>query len=285
MAKKVIVRNLMYALSIFAFFFIWFLWSKSVDNSILAPTPSDTFSSLLMILSQKKTYVIIGYTLLRLLLGLSFSLLVALLLGVLSYVFSMLNHFLKPLSSLLRTIPVASIIVIIIIITNKDLAPHILVFLMLFPLFYEAILGGLKQISMDNALNAYRLDSNLNASVLFKIHLPLLLPYIKTSLIQAIGLGFKVLVMAEFIAQTKYSIGKSIYDAKNQVEFGEVFAWTIILIILVLFIEGSVEFLKYEISKEKRINNTLVRIEEINEVIIEKNLNILLENKVVKNEK
>lgn len=38
--------------------------------------------------------------------------------------------------------------------------------------------------------------------------------------------------MAEYLAQTKNSIGQALYMAKTNIDYSSVFAWTIILIIL-----------------------------------------------------
>jgi ABC-type nitrate/sulfonate/bicarbonate transport system permease component len=52
-----------------------------------------------------------------------------------------------------------------------------------------------------------------------------------------LGLGIKVLVMAEYLSQTQNSIGNELYLAKTNIEFSEVFAWSFILIIIALFFE------------------------------------------------
>jgi ABC-type nitrate/sulfonate/bicarbonate transport system permease component len=60
---------------------------------------------------------------------------------------------------------------------------------------------------------------------------------IRTSLLQSLGLGIKVLVMSEYLAQTQQSIGNELYMAKTNIEFSEVFAWSFILITIALLFE------------------------------------------------
>jgi NitT/TauT family transport system permease protein len=65
----------------------------------------------------------------------------------------------------------------------------------------------------------------------------LALPFIKVGLIQSFGLGFKVLVMSEYLAQTKTSIGMMLYEGRIMMEYADVFAWTLIIIVIVFGME------------------------------------------------
>jgi NitT/TauT family transport system permease protein len=60
--------------------------------------------------------------------------------------------------------------------------------------------------------------------------------------LQSAGLGIKVLVMAEFLAQTRNSIGNQLYLAKVNLEYDRVFAWTILLIIIAVILEFLIEY-------------------------------------------
>ena len=86
----------------------------------------------------------------------------------------------------------------------------------------------------------------MNKVVVKKVYIPLSIPFLRSALIDAVGLGFKVLVVAEYIAQTKVSIGRTIYMNKVNLDFTGVFAWTILLLLFVQLIEWVVErSLKY----------------------------------------
>ena len=89
-----------------------------------------------------------------------------------------------------------------------------------------------------NIVDEVKMLSNVNLTVVKQIYLPLTLPHVFTSLLQSFGLGLKVLVMAEFIANAKHSIGYEIMlykDHYNDMSF--VYAWSIILILFVLFVD------------------------------------------------
>ena len=118
---------------------------------------------------------------------------------------------------------------------------YIISLLLLFPIIYQAELDGVKNID-PLLIDVLKLESDAtNTNVLKLVYFPLSIPFLRTALIEAVGLGFKVLVVAEYIAQTKVSIGKEIYYAKINLEFTDVFAWTIMLLVFVLLIEYIVE--------------------------------------------
>ena len=102
---------------------------------------------------------------------------------------------------------------------------------MVFPLIYQATEEGMRNID-HQLIDVYRLEAHdLKLSFRY-LYIPLIKPYILLSFLQSFGLGLKVLVMAEYLAQTKHSMGQALYLAKTNLNYDEVFAWTVILVIL-----------------------------------------------------
>jgi ABC-type nitrate/sulfonate/bicarbonate transport system permease component len=165
--------------------------------------------------------------------------------GLLSGVEKRVELFFRPLVSTLRTLPVISIIIVILIVFGNEITLYIISLLLLFPIIYQAVLDGVKNID-SLLIDVVKLDSSSsNYDALRMVYFPLSIPFLRSALIDAVGLGFKVLVVAEYIAQTNQSIGKTIYMHKINLEFTDVFAWTLMLLVFVLIIEGLVEkFLK-----------------------------------------
>jgi NitT/TauT family transport system permease protein len=115
-----------------------------------------------------------------------------------------------------------------------------------FPLIYTATLSGLENID-SFILDEVKMLSNSNIYIIKDIYLPLIYPYMLTSIIQSFGLGLKVLVMAEYLSQPKYSIGNELVFYKDlSVSMEYVYAWSIILVLFVLFFE----FLLSQITKK-----------------------------------
>ena len=248
MKDSTLIRYVRYAITIFVLLIIWIAWSKGVNNELIAPGLKGTFRSLMNILGDSKSYQYVGGTLLRLIASVLLSVLAGIILGFLSGIFYRLEQYLYPIVTMLRTIPVIALILVIWMAVGSDKSPIVITFLILFPLTYQAIIDGMKELNKNEFMDVYKLDSKLNLRVIFQVYLPLLFSYIRLALIQSFGLGVKVLVMAEFTAGTRNSIGLAILKANNAIEYSTIFAWTIVLIIFVLCIEFLVDLAKKKIA-------------------------------------
>lgn len=248
MKDSILNKQIRYFISICVILIIWTVWSFNVDNKLVAPSIIDTLQALGSILTSTKSYSYILGTVGRLIASVSISVLFGVVLGYLSGMFKRLEEYLYPIVTMLRTIPIIAIILIIWMAVGSNNSPIIIAFLIVFPISYQAVNDGVKELNKNEFMDVYKLDTKLNLFVIMKVYLPLLSSYIKLALIQSIGLGVKVLVMAEFTAGTKNSIGLAILKANNAIEYNSIFAWTIILITFVLIIEFFVNYTKNRIK-------------------------------------
>lgn len=215
---------------------LWHISSVLINNSIVIPEVSSVISALGNLLSSINTYYILIQTIIRLLVIVSLSFLIALVLVTLSIYSKYIGFFLKPTISFIRATPIVSIIIVLLVIIGNNKTPAIVTSFILIPIFYESLLMGINSID-QNVLDDVKTISNFSFPVLFRIYIPLVFTEIITSLLQAFGLGLKSLVMSEFIAQPKNSIGYEILQSKNDLRMEYVFAWTIIIVFLVLVFE------------------------------------------------
>ena len=235
--------------SIILLFIIWQLYSISVNNPTLMPTPNSVLQRILTMFCEKETYIILFTSLGRLFLSLIMATVLGVTFGLLSGTNDKIESFFKPIIVTIRTLPVISIIVVVLIIFGNVITLYIISLLLIVPIIYQAELDGIKNID-QSLIDILRLDTdNVNKVVVKKVYIPLSIPFLRSALIDAVGLGFKVLVVAEYIAQTKVSIGRTIYMNKVNLDFTGVFAWTILLLLFVQIIEWVVErSLKYNIN-------------------------------------
>ena len=230
-------------LSVLTLFIIWYLFALRIDNSYILPSPITVIKTFINLLQSASTYLTILLTLFRLLIALIGSFIIGVILGVISGNYQGFSYFLRPIVSSLRSLPVASIIIIIIILIGSDSSLYIITFLMVFPIIYEATLSGVKNISQD-LQDSISLEPKHKLIVMTKLQIPLAFPYILTSIFQSLGLGFKVIVMAEFIAQSSKGIGFELFRGSISINYELVFAWTFIIIILVILMEFFIKKMK-----------------------------------------
>ncbi len=226
-------------LSWFTLLLFWFILFYTVDHRLILPSPLDVLLALGSLAGEGSSFAIMGLSLIRLLVAVSVSAILGIVLGFFAGVHHHISQLMHPYLTLLRTIPIISIVVILMILLGYQVTPYVLTFLMVFPLIYQATEDGIKQID-KKLIDVYRLEThNLNMAFRY-LYLPLIKPFIILALIQSFGLGLKVLVMAEYLSQTKHSIGQALYLAKTNLAYDEVFAWTLILILLSVFFEALI---------------------------------------------
>ena len=223
-------------ITIFMLFIIWVLASLIIDNAIIMPSPYATFKAFFAIFTHSEGIEVIAMTLFRLLIALFFATASGVLLGVVSGLNPPLRLALRPVVTLLRTVPVISIVVILLIVFGFSLTPYLITFLMIFPLIFQTITDGIENLDKE-LVDVFKLEDNDPMDAIRYCYLPLIGPQIKSAMLQAAGLGIKVLVMAEYLAQTKDSVGNALYLAKVNLNYDEVFAWTLILILLAVVLE------------------------------------------------
>jgi NitT/TauT family transport system permease protein len=237
-------KVLLYLLSVGIILLIWQLYVVIFDNVII-PTPLEVLNRFIFLMSSSNTYLIILNSFFRLIIALLFAIFFGIAFGVLAGLYPTFSRILNfPVTSL-RTLPVASVIIIILILFGNVFSIYVITFLMIFPIVYEASKQGILNIS-DVHRSALKLEKTTLWFALFRVYIPLAMPYIITGILQSIGLGLKVLVMAEFIAQSPQSIGQALYIGKIYLDHVDIFAWTIILIIIVIIIETLVKKINIE---------------------------------------
>jgi NitT/TauT family transport system permease protein len=232
--------------SILLFVFLWLLLIDVINHPLIMPSLSSVLRSVIGILTSLQTLEIILMTLFRLVISILLSLGIGVLLGILSGIIPEISWLLKPHVTVLRTIPVISIIVILLVLFGFNIAPYVITFLMVFPIIYQASYEGIRH--MDHELkDVYRLEQHDLKLAIKYLYLPMITPYITLSILQSFGLGLKVLVMAEYLSQTRNSIGNALYLSKVNLEYDQVFGWSIVLILLSLLFETI--FRKYQNRK------------------------------------
>ena len=231
------------SLGIVLIFIFWLVLSLIIDNEIILPSVSRVVSTLFGILKLSSTYKIILFTIIRIVISLLFGVLFGVIFGILSYLFNPIYLILSPIIKIMRALPIASIILIIFIMfgskgfNDLTFSPILVNILLVIPIVYEAVFKGLKAINKDY-IDVARLETNSNYSLIVNSYMPLIKNEFEISISQSIGLSFKAMVMAEYITQTKTSIGFELVNAKSWLEYDKVFSWTIILILLSVLLEA-----------------------------------------------
>jgi len=246
--KKILIYTILGV--ILLFFFWWAL--AAIINSTLFPTPIKVIPIFFSYLGKGSTYLAIGGTFLRLLISFLISLILGAILGILAGYFYRVEAILKPLITFLRTLPTAAVVLILVVLLKPAWTPIIVSTLMMFPLFYQAFMDGVKNIDKD-LKDELEVSNATPMNSLFKVYIPLISPYIFLAMIQSLGLGMKVSIMAEILAgsNTISGLGRMIQVEYLDANSANVIALSLIAIFIIVLIDIAFHFLKKGYKKKE----------------------------------
>ncbi len=235
--------------------FLWWLVAYIADSPLLVG-PSETFVSLGTLFTMEYFYVSIGYSLLRLIIVLLVCFMVGGILGTLAGLFKRFYAFLYPIITILRAYPTVIILVVIVVLVNDRLSPYIIASFVLFPIIYEAFAKGINSVD-DSISDSLEIDGGYHKPHnVIKVLLPLSFPYISLTITQTIGLGLKIIMMAELMnGNTSLpGLGNMIKIYQNAGEYNYIYAIATFVIMLTIIIDIGLYFLKKYIANKYSFN-------------------------------
>lgn len=156
-------------------------------------------------------------SLLRLLICLVISFLIALLLSYLRQIKKESSEFFTPFIVFLKCSPLAVLSIYLFLIFGANKGPYFIILSMIIPIMIEAFFTAQDSIPIEIKQELMVNDvSSLNKY--FKVIFPLMLPNIAMSFLMCFGLGLKVAVMGEYLMQTPSSLGSYLYELKANLD-------------------------------------------------------------------
>lgn len=141
------------------------------------------------------------------------------------------RELIMPLWTVLRAIPVASFVIVALIwIPSRNLSV-LIAFLIVFPVVYAGAMGEIERADRKMLEMAQLFGMPLPRRILYVYALPALKGFEATCL-SAMGLAWKSGIAAELISIPTGSIGERLYTAKVYLMTGDLFAWTILILLL-----------------------------------------------------
>ena len=242
-------------IGLFSTLFLLLLWkiiSVKIDAAIILPAPEDVIIRLGQIALNINFWLAIANTAARTLYGFILSFCAGFIAGIACGSSSRINAALSPLISVIRTIPVMSVILIAMIWFKTDMVPVFVCFLMIFPIITANVSQGISEVDISLLEMAAAFKMN-KITILFHITIPSTIPFVLAGVRAAIGVAWKSVIAAEVLSQPVKAIGTGIQFSQMNLETAEVMAWTIIAIILSKTSELSVELLiknrKWQLAK------------------------------------
>lgn len=208
---------------------VWQGASMAVDNSILLVGPGAVFGSLFSQAAEWDFWKTILHSFLRLGLGFFLAFGGGLLLGACACASPIFKEFLSPVILLLKSIPVASFVILVLIWAGSENLSVVISFTVALPMIFTSTVSGLE--SADRKLlemaQVFCIGPCRKARY---IYFPALMPYLISSCRTALGMSVKSGVAAEVIGISDFTIGERLYMSKIYLDTAGLFAWTLVII-------------------------------------------------------
>ncbi len=218
------------------------LWQVSaiiIGRAVLLPTLGETFTALGKLVGQSDFWQTVVLSLGRVLLGYLIGVVLGILLGFFTALGRYADALASPLLSVLKAVPVASLILLLWVMVGRDSLPTLISAVMVMPLLASNVKHSL--ISRDKNLKEVCQVYKFSAFRRMRYYLlPTVLPGILSVSATCLGLAFKAGIATEVITYLDHSIGREIAHAQqnNFQSSAELFAWTLVVIFLSMTLEA-----------------------------------------------
>lgn len=234
---------------------IWLFWLAVwqgacllIDNNILFAGPLEMASSLWIQLGEPAFWLTIVHSFARICFGFLGAFIWGILLGSLAYSSSLVREFIEPLMMLIKSVPVASFVILALVWIGSEYLAVFISFLVVVPMIYVNTLSGLNSTDKKLLEMARVFHIPLWKQICY-IYVPALLPYLTNGCKTALGMSWKSGIAAEVIGIPQGSIGEQLYYSKLYLDTAGLFAWTFVIIIISALFEQFFLFLLKKIQR------------------------------------
>lgn len=217
----------------------WEIIYHVIDNEIFMVSPVTVFHTLRQLIVQTSFWQAIGFSFVRIILGFLLAVIIGAFLAIISYQSWIINELLSPLFKVIKATPVASFVILALLWMKASNLSILISFLMVVPMIYSNVLQGL--LATDRKLLEMAKVYRLSRWKKFKaIYLPSVMPYFYSAISVGLGFCWKAGIAAEVIGIPSGSIGEWLYEAKIYLMTRELFAWTVVIILISILFENVV---------------------------------------------
>lgn len=217
---------------------LWEAADRIIDNRIILSGPVHIVQALVRHMTETDFWVICAASFLRITAGFLLSFLAGFFLAVFSHRFRLLQDFISPIMMTLKVVPMISFVIMLLIWVGNQALTVYLSFLIVLPLIYTSTLSGLNAVD-QNLLEISREYGFSRWYRFLYVYRPAFMPFVLSSCKVSLGMSWKSGIMAEVIGTPRPSIGREMYAAKTYLQTADLFAWTIVVIILSLLFEKA----------------------------------------------
>jgi len=235
-------RRLEQAAAVLIALAVWQAAAAIVDRPALLVTPAVVFMKLISICSSPDFLRTAAFSFVRIASGFLLALAAGCALAALAGSFRLVEVLFRPFIQTIKSVPVASFIILCLIVIGSEGLSVLIAFLIVLPIVYTNVVQGIKSTDRKLLEMAKVFRAGLPKKIKY-IYLPQLEPHIVSASSVSVGLAWKAGIAGEVIGIPDGSIGEKLYEAKVYLSTAELFAWTVVIILLSIGFEKLFSFI------------------------------------------
>jgi NitT/TauT family transport system permease protein len=229
---------------------LWQAASMALGKEILLVSPVRVLFRLKDMMITPEFWSSIGFSFLRIAGGFLLSVIIGSLLAALASKYIRVRELLAPLVITIRSVPVASFIILALIWFSSKSLSILISFLMVFPVIYTNVLDGI-QAADPQLVEMGKVFRMKPARLVRYIYIPEVFPFFYAGCTVSSGLCWKAGIAAEVIGMPVGSIGEKLQQAKVYLDTPDLFSWTLVIVVISVLFEKL--FLKLIRDAEARL--------------------------------
>lgn len=218
---------------------LWQLSAVIVGSEFLFPSPVSVAKKLAELAVTADFWKAALFSLGRISFGCALGIACGTLLGAVTAFSKPLYEFFSPLLITVKTTPVASFIILLLVWVKRSSIPVVIAFLMVVPVLWANVAEGIRNADRQ-LLEAAQIFGFSRRQKLRAIYIPQTKPSFIAGCTTSIGFSWKAGIAAEVLATPPDSVGFNLYYARINLEYDDLFAWTAAVIAMSFLLEKVV---------------------------------------------
>ena len=235
-------------IAIILWLLVWQLTAAWINKPLLVPAPLEVLERISQLVVTNEFWKTVLLSFSRMIVGFLIGTFLGVVFAVLSYVSKICHEILYVPLSVIKATPVASFIILALIWLKSSFLSSFITMLMVTPIVWTNVFEGLNSVDKKLLEMAKVFEFSFFKKIKL-IFVGCVKPYFLASVMTACGLGWKAGIAAEVIAKPKNAIGTFLNDSKVYLETTDLFAWTVVVVVVSVILERLIKYAVKKIGK------------------------------------
>ncbi len=229
-------RRLSYLWPVIFWFLLWHIVSIIIDSKLILVSPLTVVGHLFVFIKEAEFWSTVLSSFVKIIGGFLLALLTGSMWAALSAKYKRIKQLLWPVILAIKTVPVASFIILALFWFSSQNLSVFISFLMVFPIIYTNVLKGIEETD-EKLVEMAEVFQISSINKIRSLYIPQIMPYFRAGCSISLGLCWKSGIAAEVIGMPAGSMGERLQQAKVYWETADVLAWTVVIVIISLVFE------------------------------------------------